>query len=182
MSRIGKMPISIPKGVTVRVEKTTVTVKGPKGEIAETFYPDMIINMENGVIKVDRPDSPLYDALHGTVRAKISNMIRGVTEGFKRDLEIEGVGYRGEIQGRNLVLSLGFSHPVPVEPPSGISLSVDKSQRLVTVEGVDKQLVGQIAANIRALRPAEPYKGKGIHYAGEKVRRKAGKAGKVGAK
>ncbi len=181
MSRIGKMPVVLPKGVTANIQGTTITIKGPKGELKQTFHSDMTIRQEDSKLVVERPDSPLYDAMHGMVRAIINNMVQGVTAGFKKDLEIEGVGYRGEMQGDKLVLSLGFSHPVPVEPPPGIKLSVDKSQRLVTVEGVDKELVGQIAANIRGLRPPEPYKGKGIHYAGEKSRRKAGKAGKVGA-
>lgn len=181
MSRIGKMPVVVPKGVTVNLQGTTVTVKGPKGELTQTFHPDMNLRLNDSTIVVERPENPLYDAMHGMVRAILNNMILGVTQGFKRDLEIEGVGYRGEMQGTKLVLSLGFSHPVPVEPPTGIKLSVDKSQRLVTVEGADKQLVGEVAAKIRALRPPEPYKGKGIHYLGEKIRRKAGKAGKVGA-
>jgi large subunit ribosomal protein L6 len=181
MSRIGKMPIVVPTGVTVNIQGTTVTVKGPKGELSQTFHSDMILRMEDSKIVVERPENPLYDAMHGMVRAIVNNMVVGVTEGFKKDLEIEGVGYRGEMQGSKLVLSLGFSHSVPVEPPAGIKLSVDKSQRLLTVEGADKQLVGEVAAKIRGLRPPEPYKGKGIHYAGEKIRRKAGKAGKVGA-
>jgi large subunit ribosomal protein L6 len=181
MSRIGKMPVVVPKGVMVNIQGTTVTVKGPKGELTQTFHPDMTLQLEDSKIVVTRPDNPLYDAMHGTVRAIVNNMVRGVTEGFKKDLEIEGVGYRGEMQGSKLVLSLGFSHPVPVEPPTGIKLSVDKSQRVVTVEGADKQSVGDVAAKIRAFRPPEPYKGKGIHYLGEKIRRKAGKAGKVGA-
>ncbi len=181
MSRIGKMPVVVPKGVTVNLQGTTVTVKGPKGELTQTFHPDMTLRLDDSRIIVERPENPLYDAMHGMVRAILNNMVLGVTQGFKRDLEIEGVGYRGEMQGSKLVLSLGFSHPVPVEPPTGIRLSVDKSQRLVTVEGADKQLVGEVAAKIRGLRPPEPYKGKGIHYLGEKIRRKAGKAGKVGA-
>jgi large subunit ribosomal protein L6 len=175
------MPVNLPKGVTANVQGTTVSIKGPKGELKQTFHSDMTIRQQDGKLIVERPDSPLYNAMHGMVRAIINNMVLGVTNGFKKDLEIEGVGYRGEMQGEKLVLSLGFSHPVPVEPPPGIKLSVDKSQRLVTVEGVDKAQVGQVAANIRGLRPPEPYKGKGIHYAGEKIRRKAGKAGKVGA-
>ncbi len=182
MSRIGKMPVVLPKGVTAKIEGTTVTIKGPKGELKQTFHSDMILKQEDSRILVDRPENPLYDAMHGMVRAIINNMVLGVTQGFKKDLEIDGVGYRGEMQGERLVLSLGFSHPVPVDPPSGIKLSVDKSQRILTIEGIDKELVGLTAAKIRALRPPEPYKGKGIHYAGEKVRRKAGKAGKVGAK
>jgi large subunit ribosomal protein L6 len=181
MSRIGKMPIVVPAGVTVNIQGTTVTVKGPKGELMQTFHPDMILRLEDSKILVERPENPLYDAMHGMVRAIVNNMVTGVTEGFRKDLEVEGVGYRGEMQGSKLVLSLGFSHSVPVEPPTGIKLSVDKSQRVLTVEGADKQLVGEVAAKIRSLRPPEPYKGKGIHYMGEKIRRKAGKAGKVGA-
>lgn len=181
MSRIGKMPIIVPKGVTVDIQGTTVTVKGPKGELSQAFHKDMSLRLEDSRVLVERPENPLYDAMHGTVRAIVNNMVLGVTQGFKKDLEIEGVGYRGEMQGSKLVLSLGFSHLVPVEPPAGIKLSVDKSQRLLTVEGADKQVVGEVAAKIRGLRPPEPYKGKGIHYRGEKIRRKAGKAGKVGA-
>ncbi len=182
MSRIGKMPVVLPKGVTANIQGTTITIKGPKGELKQTFHPDMTLRLEDSKVLVERPDNPLYDAMHGMVRSIINNMVLGVTQGFKKDLEIEGVGYRGEMQGDRLVLSLGFSHPVPVDPPQGIKLSVDKSQRLLTIEGINKELVGETAAKIRALRPPEPYKGKGIHYAGEKVRRKAGKAGKVGAK
>jgi large subunit ribosomal protein L6 len=181
MSRIGKMPVIVPKGVKVNIQGATVTVQGPKGELTQTFHPDMLVRLDDSKVVVERPDNPLYDAMHGMVRAIINNMVLGVTQGFKKDLEIEGVGYRGEMQGSKLVLSLGFSHQVPVEPPPGIKLSVDKSQRLLTVEGADKQLVGEVAAKIRSLRPPEPYKGKGIHYQGEKIRRKAGKAGKVGA-
>lgn len=181
MSRIGKMPIVIPAGVTIDIQGSKVTVKGPRGELTQTFHPDMSLRIQDSKVLVERPESPIYDAMHGMVRAIVNNMVVGVTQGFKRDLEIEGVGYRGEIQGTKLVLSLGFSHQVPVDPPPGIKLSVDKSMRLLTVEGADKQLVGEIAAKIRGLRPPEPYKGKGIHYQGEKIRRKAGKAGKVGA-
>ncbi len=182
MSRIGKMPVVLPKGVTANIQGSTITIKGPKGELTQTFHRDMTLRAEDGKILVERPDNPLYDAMHGMVRSIVNNMVLGVTQGFKKDLEIEGVGYRGEMQGERLVLSLGFSHPVPVDPPAGIKLSVDKSQRVLTIEGINKELVGETAAKIRSLRPPEPYKGKGIHYAGEKVRRKAGKAGKVGAK
>lgn len=182
MSRIGKMPVALPKGVTVSIDGTTVKVKGPKGELSQTFHEEMHIQQENGTIVVTKPDDPAYDAMHGLTRALLNNMVKGVTDGFSKILEIEGVGYRGEIQGKNLVLALGFSHPVPVEPPAGITFAVDKSQRVVTIEGADKQVVGQVAANIRSLRPPEPYKGKGIRYQGEKVRRKAGKAGKAGGK
>lgn len=182
MSRIGKMPVALPKGVTVSIDGSTVKVKGPKGELTQTFHEDMSIAQDDGKIVVRKPDDPAYDAMHGLVRALINNMVKGVSEGFSKTLEIEGVGYRGEMQGKNLVLALGYSHPVPIEPPPGITFGVDKSQRVITVEGTDKQMVGQMAAIIRSKRPPEPYKGKGIHYQGERVRRKAGKAGKVGGK
>lgn len=182
MSRIGKMPITIPPQVKIETSGSTVKVKGPKGELTQTFQEDMGFRQEDGKLIVEKPDDPAFDAMHGMVRAMVNNMVTGVTQGFTRTLEIEGVGYRGEIQGRQLILALGFSHPVPVDPPDGITLSLDKSQRVITIEGADKQAVGQIAANIRSLRPPEPYKGKGIHYQGERIRRKAGKAGKVGAK
>ncbi len=182
MSRIGKMPVALPKGVNINIDGTTLKVKGPKGELSRTFHQDMVIKQEDGKIVVETPDDPAYNAMHGLTRALINNMVKGVSDGFTRVLEIEGVGYRGELQGRNLVLALGFSHPVPIEAPSGITFTVDKTQRVITIEGPDKQTVGQVAANIRMLRPPEPYKGKGIRYQGEKVRRKAGKAGKAGGK
>lgn len=182
MSRIGKMPVALPKGVNVNIDGATVQVKGPKGELSQTFHQDMSIKQEDGNIVVQMPDDPAYNAMHGLTRALLNNMVKGVSDGFVKTLEIEGVGYRGELQGRNLVLALGFSHPVPVEAPAGITFTVDKSQRVITIEGPDKQVVGQVAANIRSLRPPEPYKGKGIRYQGEKVRRKAGKAGKAGGK
>jgi len=180
MSRVGRKPVNIPAGVKVNIDGTTVTVKGPKGELAQTFHPQMKIVVQDSQVVVAPPDDPTSDALHGLTRALIQNMVLGVTEGFKRSLEIEGVGYRAELQGKNLVLSLGFSHPVTVEASPGIAFVVDKSQRLFSVEGADRQAVGEMAARIRSIRPPEPYKGKGIHYAGERIRRKAGKAGKVG--
>ena len=182
MSRIGKMPIKIPAGVNVSVDGDTVTVKGPKGELTRSFHADIKVAVEGSQVVVTRPDDELYDAMHGLVRAIIHNMVVGVTEGYKRNLEVEGVGYRAELQGKNLVLSVGFSHTVPVEAPNGITFTVDKSARAFSIEGVDRELVGEMASRIRSIRPPEPYKGKGIHYAGERVRRKAGKAGKVGAK
>ncbi|OQY97325.1 MAG: 50S ribosomal protein L6 [Chloroflexi bacterium UTCFX4] len=182
MSRIGKMPVALPKGVNISIDGSTVKVKGPKGELSRTFHQDMALKQENGIVSVQAPEDPAYNAMHGLTRALLNNMVKGVSDGFIKTLEIEGVGYRGELQGKNLVLALGFSHPVPVEPPDGITFTVDKSQRIITIEGPDKQMVGQVAANIRSLRPPEPYKGKGIHYQGEKVRRKAGKAGKAGGK
>jgi large subunit ribosomal protein L6 len=181
MSRVGRMPVKIPAGVKVNVEGAKVTVKGPKGELTQSFNPQIKIEVKDSQVVVTPPDNPLFGALHGTTRALINNMVVGVTGGFKKNLEIEGVGYRAELQGKNLVLALGFSHPVTVEPPPGISFVIDKSQRLFTVEGIDRQLVGEMAAEIRAIKPPEPYKGKGIHYVGERIRRKAGKAGKVGA-
>lgn len=182
MSRIGKMPVKIPAGVKINVEGSTVAIKGPKGELKQTFDPAMEITVDQNQLVVKSPANKLYDAKHGLTRALINNMVLGVTEGYKKNLEIEGVGYRAELQGKNLVLSLGFSHLVTVEPPAGITFGVDKSQRLFSIEGADKQVVGEVASKIRSLRPPEPYKGKGIHYHGEKIRRKAGKAGKVGAK
>ncbi len=181
MSRVGRKPVDIPKGVQVKVDGNTVNVKGPKGELTQSFHRDMKIAVENSQVVVKQPEDSLYDAMHGLTRALINNMVAGVTQGFKRDLEIEGVGYRAELQGKNLVLSLGFSHTVPIEPPPGITFVVDKTQRLFSIEGTDRQLVGELAAHIRSIRPPEPYKGKGVHYAGERIRRKAGKAGKVGA-
>jgi large subunit ribosomal protein L6 len=176
------MPIKIPAGVKVTVDGNAVTVKGPKGELTRSFHPDIKVAVDGSQVVVTRPDDELYDAMHGLVRAVIHNMVVGVTEGYKRNLEVEGVGYRAELQGKNLVLSVGFSHTVPVEAPNGITFTVDKSARAFSIEGVDRELVGEMASRIRGIRPPEPYKGKGIHYAGERVRRKAGKAGKVGAK
>ncbi len=181
MSRVGRKPVKILPGVQVKVNGSTVTVKGPKGELTQSFDPQMKIAVQDSEVVITIPEGPGYDALHGLTRSLINNMVTGVTEGFKRGLEIEGVGYRAEVQGKNVVLSLGLSHTVTVTPPDGISFSVDKSQRQLTVEGLDRQLVGEMASKIRSMRPPEPYKGKGIHYAGERVRRKAGKAGKVGS-
>jgi len=181
MSRIGRMPIPVPPGVQVKIEKgNRVTVKGPKGELTRTFHPDMIITLEDNQIKVKRPtDQRHHKALHGLTRALLANMVTGVTEGFRKQLEIVGVGYRADLQGDKLVLQLGFSHPVEIVPPPGITFSFDNRSKIITVEGIDKELVGEVAARIRAWRPPEPYKGKGIRYVGEHVRRKAGKAGKA---
>jgi large subunit ribosomal protein L6 len=181
MSRVGKKPVTIPAGVKVNIEGSKVTVSGPKGELTQTFDPAMQFSVDKNQLIVLTPEAPGYDAKHGLTRALINNMVAGVTEGFKRSLEVEGVGYRAELQGKNLVLAVGFSHSVVIEPPAGIVFTVDKSQRLFTIEGADRQVVGEQAAKIRTVRPPEPYKGKGIHYLGEKVRRKAGKAGKVGS-
>jgi large subunit ribosomal protein L6 len=170
----------VPAGVEVKIDGSYVHVKGPKGELEWTFSPDITIKQEDGVIFIDRAsDEPLQRALHGTTRALINNMVTGVSTGFERILEIEGVGYRAELDGKNLIVNVGFSHPVVVEPPEGISFDVDMKVRQIKIAGYDKQVVGQVAANIRKLRPPEPYKGKGIRYQGEYVRRKPGKAGKT---
>ncbi|GAB4529454.1 MAG: 50S ribosomal protein L6 [Anaerolineae bacterium] len=180
MSRIGRMPIPVPQGVTVDIQKNTVRVKGPKGELSRTFDPDMRIELDDNTIVVQRlTDHRRHRALHGLTRALLNNMVMGVSQGFVRRLEIEGVGYRAELQGNNLVLNVGYSHPVVIEPPEGISFEVEKGARGISVLGIDKEMVGEMAARIRRVRPPEPYKGKGIRYAGEYVRRKAGKAGKV---
>jgi large subunit ribosomal protein L6 len=180
VSRVGRMPVVIPAGVNVEINGTHVGVKGPKGELKRAFSPTIGIAMENGEIVITRnSDQPNERALHGTTRAVLANMIHGVSTGFERILEIEGVGYRAEMNGQNLVLYMGYSHPVVVEPPAGITFNVDQKIRQVFVRGYDKELVGQIAANVRNVRPPEPYHGKGLHYLGEKIRRKAGKAGKA---
>ena len=180
MSRIGRKPVAMPKGVEVKVDGSHIAIKGPKGQMEYTFPSDMTITMENEVVSVHRPsDDRNHRALHGMTRALINNMVVGVSTGFKKVLEIEGVGYRAEMAGKNLMIYVGFSHPIVVEPPQGISFIVDTKTRQITVSGCDKQSVGQVSADIRKLRPPEPYKGKGIHYLGEKIRRKAGKTGKV---
>ncbi len=180
MSRVGRMPVAVPAGVHVDINGTNVGVKGPKGEMKRTFSPMIGIAMENGQIMITRKsDHPAERALHGTTRAVLANMIHGVSTGFEKVLEIDGVGYRAEMNGKNLVLYMGFSHPVVVEPPAGISYDVDQKTRQVFVRGFDKEQVGQVAANIRNVRPPEPYHGKGLHYLGERIRRKAGKAGKA---
>lgn len=181
MSRIGRMPVPVPSGVEVTLEGNRVRVKGPKGELARELHPEMRITRQDGELIVHRPsDQPRHRALHGLTRALVNNMVVGVSDGYRKELEIQGVGYRAELQGATLVLSVGFSHAVIVEPPEGIEFEVDRSGRLLAVQGIDKELVGQVAARIRAVRPPEPYKGKGIRYLGERVRSKAGKAGKVG--
>ncbi len=183
MSRIGRMPVEIPSGVTVDLKGTHVRVKGPKGELQRTFSNQIGIAMESNRLVITRSsDLPAERALHGTTRAVLANMVHGVSKGFEVVLEIDGVGYRAEMQGKNLSLFVGYSHPVVMEPPSGISFEADAKTRQVKVLGFDKELVGQIAANIRKVRPPEPYHGKGIHYLGEHIRRKAGKAGKGAAK
>lgn len=181
MSRIGKMPVEVPNTVTVDIDGTTVTAKGPQGELTKTLHPDMQIVMDDGQVVVERPtDQRTHRALHGLTRALIANMVHGVSEGFKKELAIEGVGYRAEMRGRTLVLNVGYSHPVEIDPPEGIEITVERGAKQLTVAGADKEVVGELAAKIRAVRPPEPYKGKGIRYADEYVRRKPGKAGKVG--
>ena len=181
MSRIGRMPVPLPDGVEVTQEGTTVRVKGPLGTLERTLHPEMKIEREDGQLRVVRPsDEPRHRALHGLTRTLLNNMVTGVTSGYTKNLEISGVGYRAQLQGTKLVLALGYSHPVEVEPPAGIEFRVETPTRL-GVFGADKELVGQTAAHIRSQRKPEPYKGKGIRYAGEHILRKAGKAGKVGA-
>ena len=180
MSRIGKLPITVPSGVTVNIAGANVTVKGPKGELSRTFSSLIGIALDNGQIIVTRgSNAPAQRALHGTTRAVINNMIFGVHKGFESVLEIDGVGYRAEMDGKTLVLYLGYSHPVRVEPPAGITFDVDLKARQVKVQGHDKEQVGQTASDVRKIRPPEPYKGKGLHYLGERIRRKAGKSGKA---
>jgi large subunit ribosomal protein L6 len=182
VSRIGRLPVVIPSGVQVNVQGSDVHVKGPKGEMKRTFSPIIGIAMENGQVVITRnSDDAAERALHGTTRAVIANMVRGVSSGFSVVLEIEGVGYRAEMDGKNLSLFVGYSHPVKIEPPTGISFEVELKTRQIKVFGYDKEVVGQTASEIRRVRPPEPYHGKGIRYQGEKIRRKAGKAGK-GAK
>lgn len=177
MSRIGKKPVPIPAGVTVAVDGSTVRVKGPKGELARTFRPEMRIRVDDGQVVVERSaDNKTQRALHGLTRALIANMVQGAAAGYRKTLEIVGVGYRAEKKGKVLVLNVGYSHPVEYPEPEGITISTP-APTTVVVEGIDKEKVGQVAAEIRSVRPPEPYKGKGIRYQDEQVRRKAGKAG-----
>ncbi|MCE9646853.1 MAG: 50S ribosomal protein L6 [Chloroflexi bacterium] len=182
MSRIGRLPVDIPSGVQVDLKGSHVRIKGPKGEMQRIFSSLIGITMENNQLNITRnSEEPAERALHGTTRAVLANMIHGVSKGFEVVLEVEGVGYRAEMEGKTLALHVGYSHPVKMEPPSGISFETDPKTRQIKVIGFDKELIGQVAANIRKVRPPEPYHGKGIRYQGERVRRKAGKAGK-GAK
>lgn len=181
MSRIGKQPIPLPDKVSVQINKTSVTVNGPKGQLFQDFSPEMTIRQDNGSLIVERPsDLRHHRALHGLTRSLLANMVTGVSEGYRKTLEIQGVGYQAALQGKNLQLRLGHSHKIVVEPPTDIVFDVPKDSRgsIIHVDGIDKQVVGQIAAEIRGWRPPEPYKGKGVRYLGEYVRRKAGKAGK----
>lgn len=178
MSRIGKKPVAVPAGVDVKIDGSTVTVKGPKGTLTSTFNPEIIIKQEGAEIIVERPsEDKMHKSLHGLTRTLIHNMVEGVTNGFSKSLEIEGVGYRAAKQGKNLVMNLGYSHQVIVPEIDGITIDVPNATSIV-VNGIDKQVVGQFAAEIREKRPPEPYKGKGIRYAGERIIRKEGKAGK----
>jgi len=182
MSRIGKLPVQVPSGVDVTIDGALVTVKGPKGTLSHTVAAPITVEKGEGVLDVKRPDDERNSrSLHGLTRTLVNNMVVGVTDGYRKGLEIVGVGYRAQKTGDKLVLALGYSHPIEIDPPAGISFEVENPTRLAVV-GIDKELVGQIAAKVRATRKPEPYKGKGVRYAGEKVRRKAGKAGKIGGK
>ena len=177
MSRIGRMPITVPAGVEVKIDGTKVTVKGPKGELTQVMHPDMILEMEGNVIHVKRPsEDKLHKSLHGLTRTLLNNMIVGVTEGYKKELEVNGVGYRAEKKGNQLVMRLGFSHEVFVDEIPGITIEVPNPNKII-IKGIDKQAVGQFAAEVRSKRPPEPYKGKGIKYTTEVIRRKVGKTG-----
>lgn len=179
MSRIGLLPVPVPAGVEVQLNGNVIKVKGPKGTLERELHPDMIVEMSGDHITVNRPsEKKEHKSLHGLTRTLISNMITGVTEGYQKNLEIKGVGYRAAKQGSKLVLTIGYSHPVEIEEPEGIEISVPQPTR-IEVKGIDKEAVGQVAANIRAVRQPEPYLGKGIMYEGERIRRKAGKAGKA---
>ena len=182
MSRIGRMSISIPDGVEVTLDGDRVTIKGPRGELSRVISPELNVVREDGVLRVERPsDEKRARELHGLTRTLVANMVTGVTTGYRKGLEITGVGYRAQLVGRKLQLNLGYSHPVEIEPPEGIAFEVETPVRLA-VTGIDKELVGHVAARVRATRKPEPYKGKGVRYAGEVIRRKAGKAGKIGGK
>jgi large subunit ribosomal protein L6 len=177
MSRIGKKPVVIPKGVTAQVEGNTVAIKGPRGELRRSLHPEMKVALANDQVTVARPsDEKRHRALHGLTRTLVQNMVEGVSKGFSKTLEIQGVGYKAEAKPYGVNLIVGYSHPVKYEAPKGIKISVDNNV-VVKIEGPDKELVGQVAAELRAVRPPEPYKGKGIRYQGEQVRRKAGKTG-----
>ena len=182
MSRIGRLPISVPSGVDVTIDGRNVTVTGPKGSLSRALHPDMTLSREDGMLIVTRPtEQKTHKQLHGLTRTLVNNMVIGVTDGYRKGLEITGVGYRAALNGRKLQLNLGYSHPIEIEPPEGIVFEVENPTRLAVV-GIDKELVGQIAAKVRAMRKPEPYKGKGVRYSGEFIRRKAGKAGKIGGK
>lgn len=178
MSRIGRKPIAVPSGVTVTLDSTLVTVKGPKGTLSRQLHKDMKVSLEDNVISVERPsDNKLHRSLHGTTRSVVANMVSGVTEGFSKNLDLVGVGYRANKNGDKLVLNVGYSHPVEIAPEAGIEFEVPANNKII-VKGIDKELVGATAAKVRSVREPEPYKGKGIKYEGERIIRKEGKAGK----
>ena len=182
MSRIGRLPITVPSGVDVTIDGRQLTVKGPKGTLSRELHPDMTVAKEDATIVVSRPtEQKTHKQLHGLTRTLVNNMVIGVTDGYRKGLEINGVGYRAALNGKKLTLNLGYSHPVEIDPPEGITFELETPTRLAVL-GIDKELVGQVAAQVRSTRKPEPYKGKGVRYAGEQVRRKAGKAGKIGAK
>ena len=182
MSRIGRLPIAVPSSVDVTIEGRRLTVKGPKGTLSRELHPDITVSREEDNLVVTRPtEQKTHKQLHGLTRTLVNNMVVGVTDGYRKGLEITGVGYRAAKTGEKLVLNLGYSHQIEIEPPSGISFELENPTRLAVV-GIDKELVGQIAAKVRSTRKPEPYKGKGVKYAGERIRRKAGKAGKIGGK
>jgi large subunit ribosomal protein L6 len=182
MSRIGRLPVTVPSSVEVTIDGRRLTVKGPKGTLTRDLHPDMRVSQEDGSIVVTRPtEQKTHKQLHGLTRTLVNNMVVGVTDGYRKGLEITGVGYRASKVGEKLQLNLGYSHPIEIDPPQGISFEVENPTRLAVI-GIDKELVGQVAARVRSTRKPEPYKGKGVRYAGEKIRRKAGKAGKIGGK
>jgi large subunit ribosomal protein L6 len=182
MSRIGRLPIPVPSGIDVTINGRILTVTGPKGQLTRELHPDMTVKREEENLVVSRPtEQKTHKQLHGLTRTLVNNMVVGVTDGYRKGLEITGVGYRAIKVGEKLQLSLGYSHQIEIEPPKGISFEVENPTRLAVI-GIDKELVGQIAAKVRSTRKPEPYKGKGVRYAGEKIRRKAGKAGKIGGK
>src|SRR6185369_10989665 len=182
MSRIGRMPIAVPAGVDVSIDGRNVTIKGPKGTLSRELHPEMLVQREADELLVARPsEQKMHKQLHGLTRTLVNNMVVGVTTGYRKALEINGVGYRAALVGRKLQLNLGYSHQIEIDPPAGVSFEVENPTHLAVL-GIDKELVGQVAASVRATRKPEPYKGKGVRYAGEQVRRKAGKAGKIGGK
>ena len=182
MSRIGRLPIAVPSGVDVTIDGRNVTVKGPKGSLSRSLHPDITVSREDATIVISRPtEQKAHKQLHGLTRTLVNNMVVGVTDGYRKGLEITGVGYRAALNGKKLQLNLGYSHQIEIDPPEGITFEVENPTRLAVV-GIDKELVGQVAAKVRSTRKPEPYKGKGVRYAGEYIRRKAGKAGKIGGK
>lgn len=179
MSRVGKAPVNIPDGVDVKIQKNLVTVKGPKGELKWTYPAGIKVSVQDNTVIIERPaETKQFMSLHGTTRSIIANMVTGTSAGYKREMEIIGVGYRAQVQGQKITFTLGYSHPITFNLPEGVTAQIDKKQTQLTLEGIDKYLVGQVAANIRSLRPPNVYKGKGVRYADEIVRLKAGKAGK----